>query len=234
MEWESRKKREHPSVDKYSCDTSRHRRHYRSSVSVSRSHQRREHASRTSKRYGSPHESYSSRKERKKYKVKRDLYSYSIERRPRYERRRSRSYERHSRRSPEENYGLRSHKHSRDMSQGASVENRRARRGSSTRRSLDRHYKRRDSLRREDTRHRSRQRSVSSKDSCKTSESEKLEELTEEQLLLKQLGITQFNSTKGQNHLATDLSGVNKKTKRRYRQYMNRRGGFNRPLSPVF
>lgn len=48
------------------------------------------------------------------------------------------------------------------------------------------------------------------------------------------MGFGAFDSSKGKDHTASDLSGVNKKTKRKYRQYMNRKGGFNRPLSPVF
>ncbi|KAF8821709.1 hypothetical protein IE077_004290 [Cardiosporidium cionae] len=59
-------------------------------------------------------------------------------------------------------------------------------------------------------------------------------DLTEEQLLRKLLGFSEFDSSKGKEHGNSDLSGVNRKTKRRYRQYMNRKGGFNRPLSPTF
>lgn len=58
--------------------------------------------------------------------------------------------------------------------------------------------------------------------------------LTEEQLMEKLMGFGDFSSSKGKEHLSTDISGVSKRSRRRYRQYMNRKGGFNRPLSPVF
>lgn len=77
-------------------------------------------------------------------------------------------------------------------------------------------------------------RSASSSGSSSSSNSENEEELTEEQQLQRLMGISQFDTTKNKDHAASDLSGTNKKTKRKYRQYMNRRGGFNRPLSPVY
>lgn len=49
--------------------------------------------------------------------------------------------------------------------------------------------------------------------------------------MMKKLGIpTGFDSTKGKPVLGADVSGVRPVTKRQPRQYMNRRGGFNRPL----
>lgn len=59
-------------------------------------------------------------------------------------------------------------------------------------------------------------------------------DLTEEQLMQKLMGFDGFSSSKGKEHTSTDVSGVSKRSRRRYRQYMNRKGGFNRPLSPVF
>lgn len=47
------------------------------------------------------------------------------------------------------------------------------------------------------------------------------------------MGFTTFDTSKGKDHSGTDLSGVKAIPKRTYRQYMNRRGGFNRPLSPT-
>nr|BAD62261.1 hypothetical protein [Oryza sativa Japonica Group] len=41
-----------------------------------------------------------------------------------------------------------------------------------------------------------------------------------------------FDSTKGKHVPDADVSGVRVVTKRQPRQYMNRRGGFNRPLPP--
>ncbi|UKK01970.1 cyclophilin-RNA interacting protein [Theileria orientalis] len=56
----------------------------------------------------------------------------------------------------------------------------------------------------------------------------------EEELLRSMMGISSFETTKNKKHEETSVSGVKKKSKRKYRQYMNRRGGFNHPLSPVF
>lgn len=63
---------------------------------------------------------------------------------------------------------------------------------------------------------------------------EDLGELSETELMKKIIGITQFDTTENKCHKDTDVFGVNKRTKRKYRQYMNRRGGFNRPLSPTY
>lgn len=94
----------------------------------------------------------------------------------------------------------------------------------------DNNYRRNEGMRQR--RSPSRRRSASSSSSDDNAEEEV--DLTEEQLMSKLMGVTDFDSTKGKDHSTSDLSGANKKTKRRYRQYMNRRGGFNRPLSPVF
>lgn len=49
--------------------------------------------------------------------------------------------------------------------------------------------------------------------------------------MMKKLGIpVGFDSTKGKPVPGADVSGVRVVTKRQPRQYMNRRGGFNRPL----
>lgn len=57
-------------------------------------------------------------------------------------------------------------------------------------------------------------------------------EANEDELeMMKMLGIpTGFDSTKGKPVPGADVSGVRAVTKRQPRQYMNRRGGFNRPL----
>lgn len=48
---------------------------------------------------------------------------------------------------------------------------------------------------------------------------------------MKKLGIpVGFDSTKGKPVAGNDVGSVRKVTKRQPRQYMNRRGGFNRPL----
>lgn len=53
----------------------------------------------------------------------------------------------------------------------------------------------------------------------------------DEMEMMKKLGIPSgFDSTKGKPVPGADVSGVRAVTKRQPRQYMNRRGGFNRPL----
>ncbi|GJN21008.1 hypothetical protein PR202_gb08453 [Eleusine coracana subsp. coracana] len=55
----------------------------------------------------------------------------------------------------------------------------------------------------------------------------------EELEMMKMMGIpVGFDSTKGNHVPDADVSGVRVVTKRQPRQYMNRRGGFNRPLPP--
>lgn len=66
---------------------------------------------------------------------------------------------------------------------------------------------------------------------------EELEGLDEEEQMRKLMGIEGFGSTKGtkvdSNHNSL-ASGVASKNKRRtYRQFMNRKGGFNRPLDKM-
>ncbi|CAG5116989.1 unnamed protein product [Candidula unifasciata] len=62
----------------------------------------------------------------------------------------------------------------------------------------------------------------------------KMEGLDEEQMaMMKLMGFATFDSTKGKKVEGNELSAVNLQRKRRYRQYMNRRGGFNRPLDFV-
>lgn len=47
------------------------------------------------------------------------------------------------------------------------------------------------------------------------------------------LGFGGFGTTKGQKVLGNNVGAVRKEKKTEYRQYMNRVGGFNRPLSPT-
>lgn len=51
-------------------------------------------------------------------------------------------------------------------------------------------------------------------------------------MMLQMMGFGSFESTKGKKVEGTDHSGVKKKKKAKFRQYMNREKGFNRPLSP--
>ncbi|XP_022656643.1 U4/U6.U5 small nuclear ribonucleoprotein 27 kDa protein-like [Varroa jacobsoni] len=55
----------------------------------------------------------------------------------------------------------------------------------------------------------------------------------EEIEMMKMMGFGGFESTKGRKVPGNDVSGVHVIQKRKYRQYMNRKGGFNRPLDFV-
>ncbi|GLE01380.1 hypothetical protein PINS_up010210 [Pythium insidiosum] len=61
-----------------------------------------------------------------------------------------------------------------------------------------------------------------------------LSHLSEEEQMQMLLGFGGFDSTKGKsvedNAVGPAAGAARKETKREYRQYMNRRGGFNRPL----
>lgn len=46
------------------------------------------------------------------------------------------------------------------------------------------------------------------------------------------MGFGGFGTTKNKKVAGNNVSGVKKDKKLEYRQYMNRQGGFNRPLSP--
>lgn len=55
----------------------------------------------------------------------------------------------------------------------------------------------------------------------------------DEAAMMKALGFNSFNSTKGKKVEGNDVGAVHVIKKRSYRQYMNRKGGFNRPLDKV-
>ena len=46
------------------------------------------------------------------------------------------------------------------------------------------------------------------------------------------MGFGDFGTTKNKKIVGNDYGAVRKEKKSEYRQYMNRQGGFNRPLSP--
>mmetsp|Transcript_33367 Transcript_33367/g.93635 ORF Transcript_33367/g.93635 Transcript_33367/m.93635 type:complete len:141 (-) Transcript_33367:193-615(-) len=85
-----------------------------------------------------------------------------------------------------------------------------------------------------------RGRSASSSSAKSSDDEEEMKEfllstdMPEDQMLVKMMGFSAFDSTKGKDHSGSDLSDVKRATKRQYRQYMNRRGGFNRPLDAAF
>lgn len=72
----------------------------------------------------------------------------------------------------------------------------------------------------------------SSKDSRKRDELE-ADIQKEEREMMAKLGFANFNSTKGKKVPGNQVGAVHVVKKRRYRQYMNRKGGFNRPLDKV-
>ncbi|XP_033757304.1 U4/U6.U5 small nuclear ribonucleoprotein 27 kDa protein-like [Pecten maximus] len=59
---------------------------------------------------------------------------------------------------------------------------------------------------------------------------EEPEEVKSEAAMMKAMGFVSFDTTKGKKVAGNDIYVANTARKRRYRQYMNRRGGFNRPL----
>eukprot|EP00941_MAST-03F_sp_MAST-3F-sp1_P000273 g273.t1 len=64
-----------------------------------------------------------------------------------------------------------------------------------------------------------------------------LDELTEEEKMMRLMGFSSLSSTKGKkvssNHTTDAKGAVAVSQKRKYRQYMNRSGGFNRSLDKV-
>ncbi|RKP39218.1 U4/U6.U5 tri-snRNP-associated protein 3, partial [Dimargaris cristalligena] len=48
--------------------------------------------------------------------------------------------------------------------------------------------------------------------------------------LMAMMGFGSFGSTQGEHVLNNTAGGASVKKQRQYRQYMNRQGGFNRPL----
>ena len=61
-----------------------------------------------------------------------------------------------------------------------------------------------------------------------------LEGKTEDEVeVMKAMGFCGFSTTKGQKVSGNDVSAVHHVVQRKYRQYMNRKGGFNRPLDYV-
>jgi len=55
----------------------------------------------------------------------------------------------------------------------------------------------------------------------------------EDALLTNIMGFSTFRSTQNTKVPGNNIYGVRKEKKTEYRQYMNRVGGFNRPLSPT-
>jgi len=51
--------------------------------------------------------------------------------------------------------------------------------------------------------------------------------------MMSMMGVSGFGSTKGKHVAGNQEGSVNVKKMRTWRQYMNRRGGFNRPLDRI-
>ena len=58
------------------------------------------------------------------------------------------------------------------------------------------------------------------------------EDDNEDAILKKVMGFSSFKSTQNTKVPGNNIYGVRKEKQTKYRQYMNRTGGFNRPLSP--
>ncbi|KAI9228542.1 MAG: hypothetical protein DHS80DRAFT_15296 [Piptocephalis tieghemiana] len=58
-------------------------------------------------------------------------------------------------------------------------------------------------------------------------------EMDDESAMMALMGFSGFDSTKDKKVLGEDIGMADIKKKRVYRQYMNRKGGFNRPLDKV-
>jgi U4/U6.U5 tri-snRNP-associated protein 3 len=61
-----------------------------------------------------------------------------------------------------------------------------------------------------------------------------MEGKTEEEIaFMRMMGFSGFSTTKGQHVEGNGVGAVHHTMQRKYRQYMNRKGGFNRPLDYV-
>jgi U4/U6.U5 tri-snRNP-associated protein 3 len=61
-----------------------------------------------------------------------------------------------------------------------------------------------------------------------------MDELSEDERLARLMGFRKFKSTKNTKVPGNEYNyAVRKEKQTKYRQYMNRQGGFNRPLSPT-
>jgi U4/U6.U5 tri-snRNP-associated protein 3 len=107
----------------------------------------------------------------------------------------------------------------------------------------------RDRDRREERRSRSREKRREKRDEERPREKEKsrrddkrrdpseepeIDTKNEDAMMQQMLGFSNFDTSKGKDHATSDEWMIKRRSKRKYRQYMNRRGGFNRPLDSVF
>ncbi|KAM8886537.1 U4/U6.U5 small nuclear ribonucleoprotein 27 kDa protein [Spinachia spinachia] len=142
---------------------------------------------------------------------------------PRRERRRSRSTSRDRERKRRERERSRSRDRERRRSRSRSPHRRRSRSPPRRHRSSSSHSDRRDDERKD-----SKEKTVKP---IQISEEDMAGKTEEEIEMMKLMGFGSFETSKGRK---TDGSvnafAINVSMKRKYRQYMNRKGGFNRPL----
>ncbi|XP_045189631.1 U4/U6.U5 small nuclear ribonucleoprotein 27 kDa protein-like [Mercenaria mercenaria] len=154
--------------------------------------------------------------------------SRSRSRSPKRERRRSKSRERDRSRDRDRH---RRHRRSRSRDKGR-------RRSRSRERRHDRDDRRRDHGDRDRDRGRGRRHEEEEEeelifqtiDKPPVSEEEIQNMPEDEQELMRVMGFSGFDTTKDKQVVGNDFYSANICKKRRYRQYMNRKGGFNRPL----
>lgn len=72
-----------------------------------------------------------------------------------------------------------------------------------------------------------------SRKNAKKADEDNKEDNLETDLIKKMMGFSGFGSTKNKKVEGTDCYGVHKIQHNEYRQYINRKKGFNRPLSPT-
>uniref|UniRef100_A0A1B6E9N7 U4/U6.U5 small nuclear ribonucleoprotein 27 kDa protein n=1 Tax=Clastoptera arizonana TaxID=38151 RepID=A0A1B6E9N7_9HEMI len=125
----------------------------------------------------------------------------------------------------------------RSKSRDRDRERRRRRSRERRRRSGDRDHHRRRSRSWSRSRSRSNEKDKSGKSNIvhkpTVSDAELIGKSPDEQEMMKQMGFCSFDTTKGKKVEGNDVGAVHVILKRKYRQYMNRKGGFNRPLDFV-
>lgn len=129
----------------------------------------------------------------------------------------------------------------RDRERDRDKERHRRKRSRDRSRDRDRERRRHSLERRRVSRSRSRSRSIGRKSHNNNSVPERpavtaadlAGKSEEEQEMMRLMGFCNFDTTKGKKVQGNEIGGVHVILKRKYRQYMNRKGGFNRPLDFV-
>ncbi|KRX63464.1 U4/U6.U5 small nuclear ribonucleoprotein 27 kDa protein [Trichinella britovi] len=128
----------------------------------------------------------------------------------------------------------RSRSRDRDGRRSRAYHRRRSRSPRERSRSRSRHDRKRRHRTRSSERHEKRDRRDHREKERKKNDSTNLELGSDDQAAMKEiLGFSSFDTTKGKKVENNCTGDAHIHKKRKYRQYMNRRGGFNRPLDPV-